>query len=65
MENHLHAMIIPDQIKEFERSKAKCDVICLFGQLSGAHNVRKFTQYHKIGTICCPVSGQFSLQLPY
>ena len=33
------ALITPDQINEFERSKAARDAICLPGQLSGAHNI--------------------------
>ena len=33
------ALITPDQINEFERSKAARDAICLLGQLSGAHNI--------------------------
>ena len=33
------ALITPDQINDFERSKAARDAICLLGQLSGAHNI--------------------------
>lgn len=39
MEEDLHAVISPGQIKEFERSKAARDAICLLGKLSGAHNI--------------------------
>lgn len=39
MEEDLHALISPGQIKEFERSKAARDAICLLGKLSGAHNI--------------------------
>ena len=34
MEEDLHCLISPEQITEFERSKAARDAICLFGQLS-------------------------------
>ena len=33
------ALISLEQIKEFERSKAARDAICLLGKLSGAHNI--------------------------
>ena len=39
MKEDLHALISPGQIKEFERSKAARDAICLLGKLSGAHNI--------------------------
>ena len=39
MEEDLHSLISPEQIGEFERSKAARDAICLIGQLSGAHSV--------------------------
>lgn len=35
----LHSLISPEQIGEFERSKAARDTICLLGQLSGAHSI--------------------------
>ena len=34
MEEDLHSLISPEQITEFERSKAARDAICLLGQLS-------------------------------
>ena len=34
MEEDLHCLISPEQITEFERSKAARDAICLLGQLS-------------------------------
>ncbi|CAH3179409.1 unnamed protein product, partial [Porites lobata] len=40
MEEDFHALITPDQIKRFETSKAARDVVCLLGQLSGAHNIQ-------------------------
>ena len=40
MEEDFHALITPDQIKQFETSKAARDVVCLLGQLSGAHNIQ-------------------------
>lgn len=39
MEEDLHSLISPEQIGEFERSKAARDAICLLGQLSGAHSI--------------------------
>ena len=33
----MHSLISPEQINEFERSKASREAICLLGQLSGAH----------------------------
>ena len=39
MKEDYEALITPDQINEFERSKAARDAICLLGQLSGAHNI--------------------------
>lgn len=40
MEEDFHALITPDQIKQFETSKAARDVVCLLGQLSSAHNIQ-------------------------
>ena len=40
MEEDFHALITPDQIKQFETSKAARDAVCLLGQLSGAHNIQ-------------------------
>ena len=40
MEEDFHVLITPDQIKQFETSKAARDVVCLLGQLSGAHNIQ-------------------------
>lgn len=37
METDRQLLITPKQIKEFERSKAARDAVCLLGQLSGAH----------------------------
>ena len=37
MEEDFHALISPEQINEFERSKAARDAVCLLGQLSGEH----------------------------
>lgn len=39
MQEDFEALITPEQIREFKRSKASRDAICLLGQLSGAHNM--------------------------
>ena len=39
MAKDLKELVTTDQIKEFERSKASRDAVCLLGQLSGAHNL--------------------------
>ena len=39
MTQDFEALITPEQIGEFEKSKASRDAICLLGQLAGAHNV--------------------------
>lgn len=39
MEEDFNALISPEQIKEFERSKAARDAICLLGKLTGAQNM--------------------------
>ena len=39
MTQDLQALITPEQINGFEKSKASRDAICLLGQLTGAHNV--------------------------
>ena len=38
-EEDLNALISPDQIKEFERSEASRNAVCLLGKLSGAHSI--------------------------
>ena len=38
-EEDLNALISPDQIKEFERSEAARNAVCLLGKLSGAHSI--------------------------
>ena len=40
MEEDFHALISPEQIEEFERSKAARDTICLLGQLSGENSMQ-------------------------
>lgn len=47
MEEDLHALISPEQIGEFERSKAARDATCLLGQLSVAHPM-EISQGHYI-----------------
>ena len=39
METDLHELITPEQIREFERSKAVRNAVTLLGQLSSAHNI--------------------------
>ena len=39
MTQDFQALLTPQQIKEFERSKATRDAISLLGQLAGAHNI--------------------------
>ena len=40
MEEDFHSLISPEQISEFERSKAARAAICLLGKFSGAHSLQ-------------------------
>lgn len=47
-EEDFHALISPEQIKEFERSKAARDAICLLGKLTGAQNMEIFQRQYTL-----------------
>ena len=40
MEEDFHALITPDQIRQFETNNAARDALCLLGQLWGAQNIQ-------------------------
>lgn len=47
-EEDFHALITPDQIRQFETSIAARDAECLLGQLSDAHNIQMTQAQYKL-----------------